>query len=40
LIVARHVYQLDKRGAGARAVKLDSAVGSIDDRQLNQKSKL
>ena len=36
LIVARHVYQLDKMGA----VKLDSAARSIDDRQLNQKSKL
>ena len=36
LIVARHVYQLDKMGA----VKTDSAAGSIEDRQLNQKSKL
>ncbi len=36
LIVARHVYQLDKMGV----VKTDSAAGSIDNRQLNQKSKL
>ena len=36
LIVARHVYQLDKMGV----VKVDSAIGSIDNRQLNQKSKL
>ena len=38
LIVARQVYEIDKMGAGA--VKLDGATGSIDDRQLNQKSKL
>ena len=38
LIVARQVYEIDKRGAGA--VKLEGAAGSIDDRQLNQKSKL
>lgn len=38
LIVARHVYEIDKRGSGA--VKLEGAAGSIDDRQLNQKSKL
>ena len=36
LIVARHVYQLDKMGV----VKMDRAAGSIDNRQLNQKSKL
>ena len=36
LIVARHVYQLDKMGV----VKADSPDGTIDDKQLNQKSKL
>jgi cytochrome c oxidase assembly protein subunit 15 len=36
LIVARHVYQLDKMAV----VKAHSATGSIDNRQLNQKSKL
>jgi cytochrome c oxidase assembly protein subunit 15 len=36
LIVARHVYQLDKIGV----VKADRPAGSIDNRQLNQKSKL
>jgi len=36
LIVARHVYQLDKMGL----VKAHSSAGSIDDRLFNQKSKL
>jgi cytochrome c oxidase assembly protein subunit 15 len=36
LIVARHVYQLDKMGV----VRAHSATSSIDNRQLNQKSKL
>jgi len=36
LIVARHVYQLDKIGI----VKEHSATGSIGNRQLHQKSKL
>jgi cytochrome c oxidase assembly protein subunit 15 len=36
LVVARHVYQLDKMGI----VKMGSGAGSIEDRQLNQKSKL
>jgi cytochrome c oxidase assembly protein subunit 15 len=36
LIVARHAYQLDKIGA----LKTESATGSIDNRQLNQKSEL
>jgi hypothetical protein len=36
LIVARHVYQLDK----IKVVKAHSATGSIGNRQLNQKSKL
>ena len=36
LIVASHVYKLDKIGI----VKTDSATGSIDHTQLNQKSKV
>jgi len=36
LIVASHVYKVDKIGI----VKTDSAIGSIDHTQLNQKSKL